>query len=84
MAVPTTPEEAGGGLSLVTNGINGFNYPAGNIAELTDRLTRLLNNEIMRVILGKRSFQKAKNYNWDVIAKSYEKKLTELVDNKIQ
>jgi len=83
MAVPAIPEEVGGGLGLVTNGVNGFNYPAGNIAELTDRLTRLLNNEIMRIILGKRSFQKAKNYNWDVIAKSYEKKLTELVDNKI-
>ncbi len=82
MAIPTIPDEVGGGMHLVDNGLNGFNYSVGNTKELADKLTKILHNKNMRINQGNISFQKVQQYNWDNIANTYEKALLNLVDNK--
>jgi len=82
MATPSIPDEVGGGMHLVDNGLNGFNYSVGNTKELADKLTKILHNKNMRINQGNTSFQRAQQYNWDNISKTYEKALLNLVDNK--
>lgn len=82
MAVPTIPEEVGGGMSLLDNGVNGFNYSVGNTKELADRITRILHNKNIRIQQGNISYQKAQQYNWDQISQTYEKTLNNLVNNQ--
>ncbi|MCL4435524.1 MAG: glycosyltransferase family 4 protein [Thaumarchaeota archaeon] len=83
MAVPPVPEEAGGALNLIDNGANGLTYPLGNIAELADRIMTLLKDDKLRSNLGTASHQKAAQFNWDNIAKTYEETLTKIVEGRL-
>lgn len=83
MAIPPVPEEAGGALNLIDNGINGLTYPLGNTTELADKIMTLLKDNKLCTDLGHASRQKASRFNWDNIAEKYEETLTKLVENKL-
>jgi glycosyltransferase involved in cell wall biosynthesis len=51
-------DRVGAGPDLVEEGVNGFVYPAGDVAALADRLRRLIDNADNRTAMGARALEK--------------------------
>jgi len=56
----------------IENGKNGYLIKHGNIQSFTDKINYLLDNSKIRKKIAATNVQKAKAYNWDIIAKRTE------------
>jgi len=65
--------DAGGNLELVRDGENGFLFPVGDVAALTDRLSRLLKNPSMLQSAQAKSREMAKKFDLPAIISQYER-----------
>ena len=61
-------EESGAAHDLVEEGVNGFRVPAGDVAVLRDRLTRLAEDPELRASAGARSRELARRFTPDAWA----------------
>jgi len=64
--------DAGGNLELVRDGENGFLFPVGDVAALTDRLKRLIENPSMLQSAQAKSREMAKKFDLAAIISQYE------------
>ncbi len=65
---PVVASETGGLIFLVRDGETGFHVPAGDAGALADRLQTLIEDEVLRVRLGRQAADYAKAYDWSVAA----------------
>ena len=70
--------DAGGNLELVSDGENGFIFPAGDVDALTAQLRRLLENPSMLQSAQSKSREMAQKYDLPAIVTQYEKLFTTL------
>ncbi len=64
---PVVASETGGLAFLVQDGETGFHVPAGDSDSLAQRLSELLENDELRVRLGRQAADYAKQYDWTLI-----------------
>jgi glycosyltransferase involved in cell wall biosynthesis len=60
----------GSSYDLVSNNYNGFIFNEGDILELTELLKKLIDNNSLRLEMGKNSFQIINNFSYDVTCKN--------------
>lgn len=65
---PVVASETGGLAFLVRDNETGFHVPAGDAPALADRLRRLVEDEVLRVRLGRQAADYARSYAWPLIA----------------
>lgn len=68
---PIVATDAGGIRDAVLDTVTGLIAPDGNVAGITDRITRLLDDEALAKHLGESGRTYAKKNDWSVIAKQY-------------
>jgi D-inositol-3-phosphate glycosyltransferase len=66
--IPVVASQVGGLAFLVQDGVTGYTIPDGDPQTLSERLSRLLNDEQLRQSLGRNAAEYAQNYAWDKIA----------------
>ena len=64
---PVVASETGGLAFLIRDGETGFHVPAGDVDSLTDRLARLLQDDVLLARLGGQAAAYAKGYDWSHI-----------------
>jgi len=64
---PVVASETGGLAFLIRDGETGFHVPAGDVDSLTDRLARLLQDDVLLARLGRQAAAYAKGYDWSHI-----------------
>lgn len=70
---PVVSTRAGGVVSLIKDGYNGFLVHARNGTELASRVNELLDNDELRAKMGERAYELvAKKYTWDSLASQFE------------
>lgn len=70
--------DIGGASEIVKPGVNGFLYPAGNVAKLTDRLEEIIKNQHWKP-MGEAAWQHAKRYfDHTQMVEGYYQLLTEM------
>ena len=57
-------DRVGAGPDLVEDGVNGFVYPARDVAALADRLRRLIDSPEHRAAMGARALEKVARYGF--------------------
>jgi len=55
----------GSSFDIVSHGGNGFIYPAGDVTALTEILSKLISNERLRTMMGKKSLEIISMWNYD-------------------
>lgn len=65
---PVVASQVGGLAFLIQDGITGYHVPVGDPEALCDRITALLENQILREDLGRQAAQFAMEYRWENIA----------------
>ncbi len=69
---PIIASNAGGNDLVVFDGLNGFLHPEGDYEQLAVLVNRLIDNECLRIDMGKKSLELVKEkFNWQAIAKYY-------------
>src|SRR5208283_4761924 len=58
-------DRVGAGPDLVEDGVNGFVFPARDVAALADRLQRMIENPDARAAMGGRAFEKVARHGFD-------------------
>ena len=59
------------GLELIENGFNGFIVPVEDTNKLSEKITKVLNNDILRITMGNNSLKKIKDYTIEAMAKKH-------------
>lgn len=67
--LPVITTKVGGNPYLVKDGVNGFLVDPGNSLELTEAITRLLNNREIFQKMSAQNLEDIKQKNWPIIAK---------------
>lgn len=70
--VPIVASKIGGIPDIVKDGENGLLVPPGDSEALADAIIYLLENEDIRVKMGKNGRKKVKDYSWDKVAEKTE------------
>ncbi|MBI4022496.1 MAG: glycosyltransferase family 4 protein [Candidatus Andersenbacteria bacterium] len=70
--LPVVASDVGGNNELVEEGVNGYLVEGDDIEKLADDLTRLINDEHLRELMGQRSRERALKYNWQEIMGQYD------------
>jgi D-inositol-3-phosphate glycosyltransferase len=65
---PVVASQVGGLAYLVQDGVTGYTVPASEPEALAERLTTLLQDEQLRLRMGKRAAEFAQQYGWNIIA----------------
>jgi len=69
---PIIASNVGGNDLVVFDGLNGFLHSEGDHAQLADLVNRLIDDECLRIDMGKKSLELVKEkFNWQAIAKYY-------------
>ncbi len=69
---PVISTRAGGIMSLIKDGFNGYLVHVRNSTEITTRVNELLENDALRLKMGERSYELvAKKFTWDRIAEQF-------------
>jgi glycogen synthase len=69
-------------LEYAVNGGFGISFRTGNAGDLSAKIKLLLANESMRIEMGRRAGEFARNYTWDKIAEEYEKFLMKITQSQ--
>jgi D-inositol-3-phosphate glycosyltransferase len=65
---PVVASQVGGLAFLVQDGLTGYTVPSGDPTALSERLTRLLQDEGLRRQMGAQAIEVAQDYGWEKIA----------------
>ncbi len=65
---PMVASAIGGFLSVLTDGVEGITVPPQDPEKLAEGISRLIKNKQLRQQMGQRGIQKAKQYDWAIIA----------------
>jgi phosphatidylinositol alpha-mannosyltransferase len=65
---PIVASAIGGFLSVLTDGIEGIAVPPKDPQKLAEAILKLIKDKKLRQQMGKRGIQKAKQYDWSIIA----------------
>lgn len=70
---PVVATRSGGPTELIEDGVNGFLVPVGDRLALADRLSRLLENSVLRRAMGDEGRETAKSrYSWQIVGELLE------------
>jgi glycosyltransferase involved in cell wall biosynthesis len=72
-AKPAIASNVGGMMELINNSKAGILFDDGSIEELAKAMLKINDSDKLAAKLGKAGYDFAKHYNWDNIAKDYEK-----------
>lgn len=62
--VPVVAPAIGGPLDLIDSGVNGFLYPAGDAAAMTDRVVQLAQDDVLRQRMASAGLLAVENRSW--------------------
>ncbi|MDD5338836.1 MAG: glycosyltransferase family 4 protein [Dehalococcoidales bacterium] len=79
---PVVASAIGGFLSVLTDGVEGIAVPPQNPEKIAEAILRLAKNKQLRRQMGQRGIQKAKQYDWEIIAKKLLKVYEKVLKNK--
>ncbi|MGB9668971.1 MAG: glycosyltransferase family 4 protein, partial [Anaerolineales bacterium] len=67
---PVVASNVGGLAYLVKNGITGFTVPVDEPVTLATRINQIISDKTLRASMSEQAVNFAKNYRWEMIAKS--------------
>jgi glycosyltransferase involved in cell wall biosynthesis len=70
---PIIASDVSGVKDVIKNGYNGFLVEQKNSDQIADKVLELLDNRELRAEFSKNALKTAKNYDWEVIGRKYEK-----------
>ena len=72
-----TTYQCNAGLELINEGINGYLVESGDSITLGDKISKILENDDLRIRMGENNYIKSKEYNSETMAESVYRILTE-------
>ena len=73
--VPLVTTKVGMAPDMITDGVNGFLAPVGDVGEIAKKASYVIENPDLRNKFRANGLETVKNYHWSVIASLYKKNI---------